>query len=425
MRGIVKAAYALGISAALLTPAGAHATGYAIREQSGSMLGQAFAGANAYSTDPSIIFFNPAGMSALDGTRASAAVSYIHPKNEFDNDGSTAPLGIVLGTDDGGDAGQDTLLPAFYGMTSLGAFRLGIGVNTPFGLSTSYNDGWIGRYAALDSRLMTINVNPVVSYQVLDWLAIGAGVQIENADARLTNAGFFGLALGDGDLELQADDDVAFGFTAGALITPWRETKIGIGFRSSVHHDLDGKAQVHVPVVGTTNMDASAKLDTPESLGLSIYQRVTDRLSLVGTVEWTNWSRFDELRVKFDTPGVPDSVTEENWQDTYFFAVGANYQLTDNLLLRGGVAYDQTPVKDNFRTARLPDEDRYWLALGATYAFNQNISVDLGYTHIFIRDSSIDETFHPAPTNPAVTGTLHGDYGNSVDILAVQANFKF
>ena len=92
MRGIVKAAYALGISAALLTPVGAHATGYAIREQSGSMLGQAFAGANAYSTDPSIIFFNPAGMSALDGTRASAAVSYIHPKNEFENDGSTAPL---------------------------------------------------------------------------------------------------------------------------------------------------------------------------------------------------------------------------------------------------------------------------------------------------------------------------------------------
>ena len=424
MRGIVKAAYALGISAALLTPVGAHATGYAIREQSGSMLGQAFAGANAYSTDPSIIFFNPAGMSALDGTRASAAVSYIHPKNEFDNDGSTAPLGIVLGTDDGGDAGQDTLLPAFYGMTSLGAFRLGIGVNTPFGLSTSYNDGWIGRYAALDSRLMTINVNPVVSYQLFDWLAIGGGAQIERADARLTNAAFFGAPT-DGEVELQADDDVAFGFTAGALITPWDGTQIGLGFRSSLHHDLEGEAEIHLPTGATIKRDASAELDTPESLGLSIHQRVTNKLSLVGTVEWTNWSRFDELRVKFDTPGVTDSVTEENWQDTYFFAAGANYQLTDNLLLRAGVAYDQTPVQDNFRTARLPDEDRYWLALGATYAFNQNISVDLGYTHIFIRDSSIDETFHPAPTVPAATGTLHGDYENSVDILAVQANFKF
>jgi long-chain fatty acid transport protein len=187
---------------------------------------------------------------------------------------------------------------------------------------------------------------------------------------------------------------------------------------------LDGKAQIHVPVLGTTNMNASAELDTPESLGISIHQRVTDRLSLVGTVEWTNWSRFDELRVKFDTPGVPDSVTNEHWEDSYFFALGANYQLTDKLLLRSGVAYDQTPVQDNFRTARLPDEDRYWLALGATYAFNNSISVDVGYTHIFIRDSSIDETFHPIPGNPAA-GTLRGDYQNSVDILAVQANFKF
>ena len=148
MRGIVKAAYALGVGAALLAPAGADATGYAIREQSGSMLGQAFAGANAYSADPSIIFFNPAGMSALDGTRASAVVNYIHPKNEFDDDGSTSL--IPLGTENGGDAGQDAIVPAFYGMTSIGAFRLGIGVNTPFGLSTSYNEGWIGRYAALD-----------------------------------------------------------------------------------------------------------------------------------------------------------------------------------------------------------------------------------------------------------------------------------
>jgi long-chain fatty acid transport protein len=361
-------------------------------------------------------------MSALDGTRASGLVNYIHPKNEFDDDGSTSF--IPLGTENGGDAGQDAFVPALYGMTSLGAFRLGIGVNAPFGLSTSYNDGWIGRYAALDSRLLTINVNPVVSYQVFDWLAIGGGAQIERADARLTNAAFFG-ALGDGDVELQADDDVAFGFTAGALITPWDGTQVGIGFRSSVHHDLEGNAEIHVPVLGTTTRNASADLHTPESLGLSLNQRVTDRLSLVGTVEWTNWSRFDELRVKFDTPGVPDSVVNEHWEDSYFFALGANYQLTNKWLLRGGIAYDQTPVQDNFRTARLPDEDRYWVALGATYAFNNSISVDLGYTHIFVRDSSIDETFHPAPTNPAVTGTLHGDYENSVDILAVQANFKF
>src|SRR5262245_2900893 len=251
MRGIVKTAYAIGVAAALLGSSQANASGYAIREQSGSMLGQAFAGSNASTADPSVIFFNPAGMSALDGNRVSAVASYIHPKNEFGDNNSTSTPPVALGNDLGGDAGQDAIVPAFYGMTSLGAFRLGIGVNVPFGLSTEYNDGWVGRYAALDSRLMTINVNPVLSYQVLDWLALGAGVQIERADARLTNAAFFG-PLGDGQVELQADDDVGFGFTAGALITPRPGTQIGIGFRSSVNHDLDGKAQIHVPVVGTT-----------------------------------------------------------------------------------------------------------------------------------------------------------------------------
>ena len=131
------------------------------------------------------------------------------------------------------------------------------------------------------------------------------------------------------------------------------------------------------------------------------------------------------MRVKFDTPGVPDSVTDEHWQDSYFFALGANYQLTDKLLLRGGVAYDQTPVQDNFRTARLPDEDRYWLALGATYAFSNTVSVDLGYTHIFIRELLDRRDLSSGAHQSGSDRHSARDYQNSVDILAVQANFKF
>ncbi len=421
MTGLRGGPLALGIAAALLATGEAQASGFALREQSGSMLGQAFAGQNAYTNDPSVIFYNPAGMSALEGTQASVVTSLISPKNEFDDDGSTTTVG-VLGTNEGGDAGVDAVVPAMYGMTSFGDFRLGIGVNAPFGLKTEYDDDWIGRYAAITSRLKTINVNPVVSYQFTDWLSIGAGAQIQKADARLTNAALFGAA-GDGEIELQADD-IGFGFTAGALITPMDGTQIGIGFRSSVHHELRGRADVNAPApVPSSSINASADLDTPETVGLSLYQKITDRLSLVGTIEWTNWSRFDELRVEFDT-GQPDSVTEENWEDSYFFALGANYELTQSLLLRGGVAYDQTPIKDEFRTARLPDEDRYWVALGATYSVNEMISLDVGYTHIFIRNASIEETFEPVPGNPA-TGTLQGEYENSVDIFVVQANLKF
>jgi len=168
--------------------------------------------------------------------------------------------------------------------------------------------------------------------------------------------------------------------------------------------------------------DASADLDTPESLGVSLSQQVTNRLSLSGTVEWTNWSRFDELRVKFDS-GAPDAVTPENWNDTYFFSLGADYKLTDKFTVRGGVAYDQSPVSDKFRTARLPDEDRYWIAIGGTYAVTDAISIDAGYTHIFVKDASINEGFNVTPTG-SVTGTLHGDYDEGIDIFGIQVNIR-
>ena len=402
----------------------ARASGFALREQSGSMLGQAFAGQNAYAMDPSIIFYNPAGMSALDGTQFSAIASFILPSNEFHNDGSVpAP---IVGMNEGGDAGENALLPTAYGMTSFGDFRIGIGINAPFGLTTEYDEGWIGRYAALTSSLRTMNVNPVVSYQVAPWLSIGAGAQIQRADARLTNAELFGVGpLGtlDGKTELQADD-VGFGFTAGALITPMPGTVIGLGFRSSVSHTLDGEAEITTPAGATVfRSDATADLETPETIGLSVYHQLNDRVGVAGTVEWTNWSRFDELRVEFAN-GAPDNVVEENWNDTFFIALGANYQLTDRFLVRGGVAYDQSPVKDEFRTARLPDEDRFWVALGGTYAVTDMISVDFGYTHIFVQDASIDEDFRAPPGPGAATGTLNGDYENSVDVFAVQANIK-
>jgi long-chain fatty acid transport protein len=412
----------LAFSVAVVAGSGeAAASGFALREQSGSLLGQAFAGENAYAGDPSVIFFNPAGMSALNGTRVSAGASFIFPNIEFNNDGSTTALGPgILGTDEGGDIGENALVPSVYAMTSFGDFRIGIGVNSPFGLSTEYEDGTIPRFAALDSSLRTINVNPVVSYQVTPWLALGAGAQIQRTDARLTNAALFGPA-GEGTVELQADD-VGFGFTAGALVTPWAGTKLGLGFRSSVNHTLDGHVKINPPVGSSVTLDASADLGTPESLGVSLSQQVTDRLSLSGTVEWTNWSRFNELRVKFDAGG-PDSVTEEQWDDTFFFSLGADYKLTDRLTIRGGVAYDQSPVSDKFRTARLPDEDRYWIAIGGTYAVTDAISIDAGYTHIFVKDASINEGFNVTPTG-SVAGTLNGNYDEGIDIFGIQVNFR-
>jgi long-chain fatty acid transport protein len=348
-------------------------------------------------------------------------VTGIRVQNEFDDDGSTAAPFVALGTEESGDAGEDAIVPALYAMDSHGDWRFGLGVNVPFGLSTKYEDDWIGRFAAIDSDVKSVNVNPALSYRLNQYFSLGAGIQLQHIDARLTNATL--TAAGSSRTELEADD-WGFGVTAGALIEPWTGTTIGVGFRSSVRHEVEGHGKISAAVGTVFRDDARAEVETPESIGVSIHQAITDRLSIAGTVEWTNWSRFDELRVTFDSGLAPDSVTEENWVDSYFYSLGVNYQLTPKLLLRGGVAYDETPIRNKYRTARLPDEDRLWVAGGFTYSFNEWASVDLGYAHLFVKDSDIRETMELTP-NPAPVGTLQGTYENSVDLLAIQANIRF
>jgi long-chain fatty acid transport protein len=135
-------------------------------------------------------------------------------------------------------------------------------------------------------------------------------------------------------------------------------------------------------------------------------------------LSWTHWKRFKELRVRFNN-GAPDQVTPENWDDTYKIAVGASYRLNEAWMLRAGLAFDQSPVPDEFRTPRIPDADRTWLSFGANWKVSKAGSLDLGYAHILVKDSSIS---HPNNTG----GTLIGDYKKSaVDILSVQYNHRF
>ena len=420
--GVSALAFALSLGWA----GDAMASGYAIKEQSASLLGTAFAGAGASAQDPSVMFFNPAGIARLDGYRISGSATGIFPRTEFSNDGSVlTPSNLPIPGGNGGDAGKDALVPAFYITAAPNDFlHFGLSVNAPFGLSTKYSDGWVGRYNAIESTLKTTNINPVVAVKLNSWLSLGAGVQIQYIDAKLTRAIDFGsilVGLGvpgvepfefDGEVELEAND-WGVGFTAGVLVEPIQGTRVGLSYRSYVDQDLGGDAKFkRVPfpllqaIPAFQNQNATARVTTPDSIDLSVYHEIDDQWAVMGDVQWTNWSQFDELRVKFNKAGVPDDVTQEQWHDSWFYALGAHYKPIDWLTLRAGVAYDQTPVRDKFRTARAPDEDRFWIAAGGSYAFNSWISADLGYTHIFVRDADINENV----TTGSVTHQLNGQY---------------
>ncbi len=406
----------------------AAAAGFQLKEQSSSLQGHAFAGASAKADDLSTMFFNPAGLTRLEeGNQFSLTTSYILPSATFETSSATSVVpGLVTpAQNDGGDAGVGALVPAFYGAVDLGLgpqWRTGIAVNTPFGLSTKYNNGWVGRYAALESELLTINVAPTVAYQVNDTLSLGANVQGQYAEAKLTNAFFDGV--GDGNTKLEGDD-IAFGWGLGALWEPRSDTRVGLNYRSRIVHTLEGDIRTVNSaggVVAAGTAGASAGLTTPDILSAGIVHDLDDRWSVMGEVAYTNWSLFDDLTVISDA-GVQLQTVDENWDDTLFVSVGAEYKHSEAWTFRGGIAYDQSAVDAEHRTFRIPETDRIWTSLGAGYVVSPTVSLDVNYTYIFAKDARISEDFETA--GGAVTGNVSGEFDAHVNIATLGVNVKF
>jgi long-chain fatty acid transport protein len=381
-----------------------HAAGFALVEQNASGLGNAYAGQAASAQDASTIFFNPAGMTLLPDRQLVLAGHLIKPQAEFS--GSVSP---AIGGGDGGDAGDLAFVPnAYYAQRVAPGVSVGLGLTAPFGLKTEYDSTWMGRTQAIESELKTVNLNPSVAWQVNEALSLGAGVSLQYVEATLSSsAGAAGVATINGD-------DYGWGFNLGALWRLGEATRIGFAYRSEIDNTLEG--DVEFSVANMLNGPVTADVTLPDSASLSLFQKLGARWELLADVTWTGWSDFDELRIVRAT-GATLSLTPENWDDSWRYSVGANYHLDDALTLRGGVAYDETPVADAFRTARIPDESRTWLAFGAQYRLSAASVIDVGYAHLFIDEASINKKEGPV--------TLTGSYDSSVDILSAQYTHNF
>ncbi len=433
----VLAVSAAGVSS-LGVSSSAFAGGYAVKEQSASGLGAAWAGVAA-GTDLSSIFWNPAAVTITDHMRAEVHGALIFPDTTITpRTGSLRPLtdpqiagaGFTLNNEV--DIGKFAAVPASYaGYNYNDALYLGLGVNSPFGLVTEADPrGFAGQYHGRRSEIFTINVNPVVGYRFNPQFAVAGGVQIQYIDAELRSA-FFNPLLGINPSPNNPDavvggDDIGFGVTVGALFTPMPGTQIGLGFRSAVSHTLKGQFNIdHAQANAALTVPIEAKITTPEIVTLSVRHGITDYLTLMGTVEWTHWSRLKDLRIVATgssrgprpafTPGSTVSLTEFNWDDSWMISGGAEYRVNDKLTARFGLAYETSPVPDATRGPRLPDSDRIWASIGATYQYNDHISFDLGYTHVFFKDAKINLSQAALPEVPFA---LVADTKNNANIIA-------
>ncbi|GEO79947.1 OmpP1/FadL family transporter [Pararhodospirillum oryzae] len=411
------------LAAGLLAWAGeAEASGFQLREQSSEGLGNAFAGSTAKAYNLSTIFYNPAGMTRLSGNQTAGSATWIAPVAHFS--GQNIRGGVATSGGMGGDAIQDAAVGASYLMWDAHPdFKMGLALTAPFGLRSEYDKDWVGRYHALQSDVTNINLSPSLAYRVNEHLSVGGAVQLAYTEATLSQAlNLSALGMADGRATVKGHD-VAPGFDIGLLYEFTPATRVGVNWRSQMSYTLEGKAKYRVPaalaaaVPTLRTVDAKADLTTPDTVSMGIYHEVTPDWAVMSDIAWTNWSTFDELRVKYED-GRPDSVTDESWHDTWFFSLGTTYRVAEAHKVHFGVAYDQTPVYDKYRTARIPDSDRYWISAGYTYDMGNDNNVNVGYTHIFADTAKINESSSTA-------GTLSGKYESHVDIFSASFVWKF
>jgi long-chain fatty acid transport protein len=416
---LARTAFA-SVLATAITAGPAFAGGFDVREQSALFQGMSFAGAAAGGTSLASMFWNPAAAGySGKGLTFDSSYSLIIPRADVTvEEVNGVPVGVALsGRDPSVDVGRDALVPASYMAYRYSSdLVFAMSINSQFGLGTKPdNTVWADDLLARSSKLFSVNAAPTVAYQIAPGVQIGAGIQIQYLDLMHLN---FAQIPGGPTATLEGTD-WGFGYTLGVNFNPAPGTSIGIGFRSSIEHDLDGSVRGVPP----SNLPIGANLELPEKITGSITQVVMPGVRLHGTVEWTNWSRLQEVPIE----GFSPAALSFGWEDGWYFAIGGEYDYSEKLTLRTGFGYEISPIQDpEARLVQLPDNDRYWLSAGGTYAAGdmfgllKDAKIDFAYSHIFVEDGEFIRNPAAAPA-PVFTGSVEA----AVDILSVGIRSSF
>ena len=440
-------------AALLLVSTQISAAGFAIIENSASGMGNSFAGGAASAEDASTIWFNPAGMTRL-GNEMMTAAHIIMPKASYTDTGSLESVYVGVdslvpaGNDGTGEGGKNAVIPNVYWVNEIQKdLKIGLGISVPVGLGTEYDDDWVGRYHAVKSDVLSLNINPSIAYKSGD-VSMGFGLSAQYISVELSSvvdAGGACLSAEAGNIVLPgtcaavgatsqgndgfanlSGDGWAYGFNFGVLYEMPNDSRLGFSYRSAIDHDAKGKADFTMPAEVSflfKDTTLSASVSVPATTSVSYFQNLNEEVAVMVDYSLTSWSTFEELRIDYDSTQ-PDSVTTEDWEDSARISFGLNYKKSADLLIRFGLALDETPIPSaEKRTPRIPGNDRTWVSAGLTYQIDKDRSFSFAYAHLFVDDTKIKNTFETDAVH--IQHTLTGTYKSSVDIISAQVSWNY
>lgn len=408
-----RAAFKVALSAIAVAAAfasTAHAAGFMLTEQSAGSLGRAYAGAGVDGTDLSGVYYNPATMVLHKGT--AIQMGFVGIGLNLDYVGEDANGNEV--TANGREKSQ--AIPHGYIVHQINdKVWFGLGMTVPFGMGTEYDDNWAGNEHGISATILTFDLNPNFAFKLSEKFSVGVGASIQYAAADLkirknitgdVNKALAGEGLQVQDASVRSEidaDSIAWGWNVGMMWSPLENLRFGVSYRSKIQHDAEGDLSIDqlsvtpdkvgnidlTQIVGGAlsqkraygDMDGSASVTAPAWAMASVAWDVNDLVSLYGTFRWTDWSSFDELKI--DGNGETKSTIPNKWRDTYLGSVGMDLRLTDWWTLRGGIAYESSPIANpRTRTAIIPDADRWWFAIGSSFKWSDNFQTDVSFAHL-------------------------------------------
>ena len=407
-----------------LSASSAWSAGLWLYEQATPDSGTASAGRAALAQDASTVGQNPAGMTRLDRSQLLAGFQGIFVSAEFDPGSATSVSG-----GDGGDAGGFVPAASFAYVHNLTPrWKIGVMAGSYFGLGLDYDNDWSGRYFVQEAELMTAGFNPAVAYRVNSWLSVGAGFTILYGD--LTQEVAVNNLLPsqpDGLIRLE-EDDFGYGGNLGILVEPWQGTRFGFTYRSEIDLEFQDVATLEgvLPPLSTlldindlTGAKVAFEMTMPQAIMLSAYHQINDVWAIMGNIGWQEWSEFGKTSISIKSSTETNLTDDRNFDDTWHFAVGAQYRHNVSWLFSLGFAYDESSVDDRDRTPDMPLDQQLRYSAGIQYDLNEDVSVGGTYTYLDAGDAKIDQS-------KPLAGDLKGDYEtNHIHFLAINLIKRF
>lgn len=437
----------------LMIPCLAQGAAFQIFEQSAASVASA-ATNQAEAKDASAIFWNPASLALLEDHSFAGNFELLLPTGELENIAARTTVGnIPISGSNGSSPGSLTPSASIYYAGKYSSdISYGLSLTVPFGLRAHYDNGWQGRYQALESGLINIDAGFSGAYRITPSISVGAGVDVQYARAMFASAidlstaclataasvpGLFaqcaangfvspGNVAADGRAEVTGDS-WAPGWNVGLMWHPSPEMRFGLSYRSKVTHDLDGEAKYSKPsnlpntvatLAALSDTGVKSTLVLPDSASVSAYFGPTENVGLMASATWVHWSRLSEIRTQYDN-GAADSVINLQWKNTWRVGGSMTYRVSPELTLRGGLAYDQTPTTSpQLQSLFMPDGSRWVVGIGGSYVLSDNSSIDVGYTD-YKYEKVLIESSSPA------SGTFQGTFpGPNIHVISIQYNTK-